>query len=114
VTTSTYVTLGPYTAGEVPEQWVHAWDTFDGDDIELTGYAVDVYYKVNGGTQVVLDDEASLFDAATGRTVVTWSSTDFATAGLMKGELVVNNGTLRLAQPFMCVIMPALGGSFGA
>jgi hypothetical protein len=114
VTTSTYVTLGPYTAGEIPENWVHAWDDIDGADIDLEGFAVDVYYKVNGGTQVQLDTEASLFDADTGRTIVTWSASDFATAGLMAGELVVDNGTLKLAQAFQCVILPARGGSFGA
>jgi hypothetical protein len=109
---TTFVTLGPYTAGEIPENWVHAWDDAVGDDIDLDSYAVDVYYRVDGGTQVQLDTEASLFDATTGRTIVTWSDTDFATAGIMAGELVVDNGTLRLAQPFQCVILPARGGTW--
>ena len=109
MTTSTYVTIGPYVAGECPENWVHAWDDSLGDDIDLEGFAVDVYYRVDGGTQVQIDDEASLFDADTGRTIVTWSASDFATPGLMAGELVVDNGTLRLAQPFQCVILPARG-----
>lgn len=107
---STFVTLGPYVQNEVPENWVHAWDDSLGEDIDLDGYTVDVYYTVNGGTQVVLDTEASLFDAATGRTIVTWSAADFATAGLMAGELVVEGGGLRLAQPFQCVILPPRGG----
>jgi hypothetical protein len=111
---SSFVTLGPYVAGECPEPWVHAWDDSLGDDIDLDGFTVDVYYRVNGGTQVVLDSEASLFDAETGRTVVTWADTDFATPGIMAGELVVEGEGLRLAQTFQCVILPARGGTFGA
>lgn len=110
------VTLGPYVAGECPENWVHAWDDSLGADIDLEGYTVDVYYRVytNGvwGDQVALDDEASLFDGATGRTIVTWSATDFATAGLMAGELVVEGNGTRLAQPFQCVILPPRGGTW--
>lgn len=106
------VTIGPYTAGEIPETWVHAWDDAAGADIDLTGYTVDVYYRVDGGSQVVLDSEASLFDPATGRTVVTWSAADFAAAGLMAGEVVVTGGGLRMAQTYQCVILPARGGTF--
>lgn len=108
---STYTTIGPYVATqECPEQWVHSWDDIDGADIPLTGYTVDVYYRVDDGAQVVLDTEASLFDAATGRTVVTWSAADFATAGLMAGEIVVAGSGLRLARSFQCVILPPRGG----
>ncbi len=113
---SSYTTLGSYVAGEVPEDWVHSWDDYDGADVALTGYQVDVHYRVRHdgvwGAQVVLDDEASLFDAATGRTVVVWSAADFATAGLMAGELVVEGDGLRLARSFQCVILPPRGGTF--
>lgn len=112
------VTLGSYTAGECPEPWVHAWDDADNDDIPLDGYTVDVHYRVRHdgvwGSQVVLDTEASLFDGATGRTIVTWSAADFAVDGLMAGELVVAGGGLRLAQTFQCVILPPRGGTFPA
>lgn len=107
---STYTTLGPYVAGEVPEDWVHAWDDADGANIALTDYQVDVYYRVDDGDQVILDTEASLFDAVTGRTIVTWSDADFAEAGLMTGELVVAGDGLRLARSFQCVILPPRGG----
>ena len=106
------VRIGPYRAGEIPEQWVHAWDDALGEDIDLDGYTVDVYYRVNSGDQVVLDTEASLFDADTGRTIVTWTAADFATPGIMAGELVVANGTVRLAQGFQCVILPPRGGTW--
>lgn len=105
------VTLGSYVAGEVPEQWLHAWDDAVGADLDLSGYTVDVQYRVNGGPQVVLAAEASLFDGATGRTVVTWAAADFATAGLMAGELIVTGGGLRLVQGFQCVILPPRGGT---
>ena len=113
-TTSTYTTLGSYVAGEIPEQWVHEWNDWTGDDIPLEGYTVDVHYRIDDGDQVVLDTEASLFDAATGRTIVTWSAADFATPGLMRGELVVAGDGLRLARSFRCVILPPLGGTFPA
>ncbi len=103
-------TIGPYRAGESPEAWVHAWDDALGADIDLAGYTVDVQYRVNGGPQVILDDEASLFDGATGRTIVTWSAADFATAGIMAGELIVAGNGLRLVQGYQCVILPPRGG----
>ena len=117
-----YVTIGPYKAGgvEIPEQWVHAWDDALGADIDLDGYTVDVQYRVRHagvwGDQVILDDEASLFDAATGRTIVTWSAADFALDGIMAGEIIVTapGGVPRMAETFQCVILPPRGGTFPA
>jgi hypothetical protein len=111
-----FVTIGPYKAGgvEIPEPWVMEWNDALNADIDLDGYTVDVLYRVNNGDQVVLDDEASLFDAATGRTIVTWSAADFATAGIMAGEIVVTapGGVPRMAETFQCVILPARGGTW--
>ncbi len=48
---STYETLGPYVTGELPEKWTHDFLDSAGVAIDITGWDVNVTWKVNGGTQ---------------------------------------------------------------
>ena len=101
--------LGPYVAGEVPEKWAHSFDDADGNDIDLTGFTtVTLTYKVNDGDQV--ERTGALDDGPEGVASYTWVAADLATAGTMRGELAVSNGSSRYAQRFAMRIRPPAGG----
>lgn len=108
----TFTPLGPYVAGEVPEPWVHSFDDFDGVSLDLTGFTAQVSYRVDDSAQTVRT--ATIVDAAAGDVGVSWVTADFATAGLMHGELTVSDSTNRYARTFECVILSPRGGTLPA
>jgi hypothetical protein len=102
--------LGPYVAGEVAEEWRHTFTDIDGTAIPITGYSVRVSYKLSGGTQVVRT--GTLVDAANGVVGYQWVEADMATAGVMRGELTVGNGTTaRYVEPFVALLRSPRGGA---
>lgn len=106
---SDWTILGPYIAGEKPEPWIHQFLDADGTAINITGYTVRVTYKVDGGTQQVVN--GTLSDAANGKAEYGWVAADIATAGEMAGELTVGNGTYRYARSFKMLITSPRGGA---
>lgn len=106
---STITKLGSYAAGEIPEPWVHQFLDADGTAINITGYAVRVAYKIDNGSQVVRT--GALSDAANGKASYTWVAGDFTTAGQMRGEMWVGNGSNRYAQTFELHVREPQGGT---
>lgn len=103
-------TLGPYTAGEIPEPWQHTFTDADGQAIDLTGYSVRLAYRLDGGDQVVR--VGSLVSSGAGGVVLyAWVAADLATDGRMEGEMWVGNGTNRYARSFEMTIDPPRGGT---
>jgi len=101
--------LGPYVAGEIPEPWAHTFLDADGAALNLTGYTAKLTYRLDGGTQVVRN--ATMVSDVGGIAGYTWVAADFATSGLMAGELVVGNGSNRYARSFRCRVRDPLGGT---
>ena len=87
------ITIGPYTAGEIPPPVVYQFLNSAGTAITLTGYTVKFLYRVGSATAVTRD--ATLDNGATGTVSYTWVVADLATAGNVTGEFVVGNATNR-------------------
>ena len=104
--------LGPYLAGEIPEPWVHQFETYDGTPIDLTSFAVKLTYRVNSGAQVVRD--GTLVDAANGKASYGWVADDLAAAGIVEGEMTVGDGTNRYARGFTMRVNEPRGGALPA
>jgi hypothetical protein len=107
MTTSTFTDLGSVTEGEVPEPWVESWDTYDGDNLPMSGMSATVKFKVNGGTQT---SRSADVNTAVSTTTVTWLAADYDEAGLMAGEVIATDGTNTYKRSFQRVILPARGG----
>lgn len=104
------IELGPYVAGEVPEQLRHTFLDVDGTAIPITGYSVRFSYKVGSGAQVVRT--GTLVDAANGVAGYQWIEADTATAGVMRGELTVGNATtVRYSEQFVMLLRTPRGGA---
>lgn len=101
--------LGPYTAGEIPEPWVHVFADNDGVPINLTGYTVRLTTRLNSGAQTVRN--GTLVDGPAGEAGYTWVEGDTDDPGVLEGELVVGNGTYRYARSWRMILNAPLGGT---
>lgn len=108
-----YTVIGPYVVGEIPEPWEHQFLDSDDDPIDLTGYEATLTYRVDADDQVVRT-AASVTAAATGKATYSWIAADLATAGRMRGELTVGNGTNRYARTFRMYVRAPAGGALPA
>lgn len=106
---SDWTILGPYIAGEKPEAWIHQFLDADGAVIDITSYTVRVSYKLDAGTQVVVN--GTVFDGTNGKAQYAWVAGDISTAGELQGEMTVGNGTYRYARAFRMRINAARGGA---
>lgn len=106
---SSYETLGPYVGGERPEPWVHTFEDANGDPINISGWSVNVTWRVNGGDQV--ERAGSVVSGAAGTARHTWAAGDLDTAGIVAGEMTVTGGGLILARTFQAVVLPPRGGT---
>lgn len=102
-------TLGPYVAGEIPEPWEHDFIDINGAAIDITGFAVRVTYRLGRSAQVVRT--GALTTPAAGKAAYQWIAADVATAGLMRGEMTVGDGSHRYARSFTMRIKSPAGGS---
>lgn len=106
MSTSTFTALGPAIQGERMEPWIASWDDYDGLDLSLGGFTGSASWRVNGGDLVT---RTLIVGAST--TTLTWETSDYATAGLMAGELAVTNSSTLgpWKRAFQRVILPARG-----
>lgn len=84
------ITIGPYTAGEVPEPLEYQFLDADGDPIDLTGYTAAFRLSIDGATGT--ENAATLSAPRGGRVTYTWETGDL-TAGELAAEFEVSNGT---------------------
>jgi hypothetical protein len=99
--------LGPYVEGEIPEPWAHTFADADGGVIDLTGFDARITWRVNGGTQV--EHVAPVTDPVGGEVTYEWQEGDL-TAGTLRGELTVDNGSSRYVQRFAMRVRTPGGG----
>jgi hypothetical protein len=92
----TDVTLGPFTAGEIPVPVVYQFQDAAGAPLNLTGYTAKLTYLRRGGTAVTRD--AVITTPLSGEVTYTWVAADFDTAGSYKADLWVGNLTNRYAS----------------
>lgn len=105
-----YTALGPYLAGEIPEPWAHQFNDANGAPIPLAGFTARISYRV-GHDGAATTRPAVVSGPDVGVVRVDWEAADFATAGVMHGELTVGNGVNRYARSFLCLILPPRGGA---
>ena len=101
------ITLGPYTAGEIPPPVVVTFTDAAGAPINITGYAVRLVYRRDADTAVTRT--GAVDNGASGIASYTWVAADMATAGSYRADMWVGNGTNRYAsQPIAWVIREAV------
>ena len=106
-------TLGPYVAGEIPEPWQHTFDDVNGLPIDISAFNVRVTYRVGRSAQIVRT--GSIVSGPLGEAAYAWVAADFATAGIMRGEMTVGNGSsARYARSFIVRIKSPAGGALPA
>jgi hypothetical protein len=92
------VTLGPYTAGEIPPPFTYTFIDADGDPISLVGYDAKLVWK-RGSTaterNAVVDPDQT---ANPGQVIYAWVADDLETAGSYQADLWVGNGVYRFAS----------------
>lgn len=96
MSTQKNLTIGPYTAGEIPEPLVVTFTDADGTAIDLTGYTARWVYEPRGGTAVT--NNATITTPAAGQATYTWVAADLATSGFYNGQMWVGNNTNRYAS----------------
>lgn len=84
--TAMLIEAGPYFVGEVPEPIEVTVSEYGGTTpYDLTGATVDGSWHVNDGTDAALT--VSVVNAASGVVRVTWSSSQFTTAGVLRATV---------------------------
>jgi hypothetical protein len=101
--------LGPYVAGEIPEPLEYTFKDWDLAAVDLSaGFTAKLTWSVNGGDQE--EREADVTDPSDGVVTYVWVEGDLDTAGTMRGQITVQNGTNRLSDRFAARVRPPLGG----
>lgn len=108
MSTSLATHLGAVIAGEVPEPYEESWDTFDAENLPMTGFTCTAKWKVDGGTQVV---RSGSVNSSTSTTTIIWQAGDYGVAGFMTGEVIVTDGTSVYKRGFDRVILTPRGGA---
>jgi hypothetical protein len=92
------VTLGPYTAGEIPPPFTYTFEDADGTPISLAGYDAKLVWK--RGSTVEERDATVDPDQVNnpGQVMYAWVEDDLATAGSYQADLWVGNSVYRFAS----------------
>jgi len=98
------VTIGPYVSTEIPEPLSYTYLDSDGVAIDLTGFTATFHLKI--GDAEAVDLLATVTDPTGGTVTHTWL-VDELTAGALRAEFFVDNGTNRYASElFTGIIRP--------
>lgn len=86
------ISIGPYTAGEVPPPLVYTFLDADGDPIALnTGFTGVFRFGRRRTTDDIVERTADVADDETGSVTFTWVDGDLDVAGLYVGEFWVTS-----------------------
>jgi len=104
------ITLGPYTAGEIPPPIVVTFKDSSGTAIDFSAagpWAARFVYRSYGGAFITRTCTAP--SASNGAVTYTWVASDMVTAGDYEGEMWVGNGTNRYdSEPLAWQVRPAV------
>lgn len=86
------IELGPFTAGEIPEQLVYTFKDSTGELMNLSGFSGEFHYRKGDNTVVA----PAVVDGST--ITHTWQTSDLAESGLYSAVFWVGDGTHRYAS----------------
>jgi len=96
------ISIGPFVAGEVPEGLEYTFLDSDGVAIDLTGFTATFHLKI--GEAEADDLLATVSDPTEGTVTHTWLEGEL-TAGALRAEFFVENGTNRYASELLTGIV---------